>query len=46
MLRENVMNCFAPNPLTPKYHMKFCEQIKLGVAPSLLDTWSFHMFFL
>ena len=47
MLRQKFMNCFAPNPLSPKYHMKFfCEQIKLRVAPSLIDSWNFHMFFL
>ena len=47
LLRENVMNCFAPNSLPPKYHMEFfCEQIKLQVAPSLLDPWNFPIFFL
>ena len=47
MLREIFMNCFAPNPLPPKHHMKFfCEQIKLRVPPCLIDPWNFHMFFL
>ena len=47
MLRENVMNCFAPNPLPPQQHIKFfCEQIELRVAPCLIDPWNFHMSFL
>ena len=47
ILREIVMNCFAPNSLLPKHHMKFfCEQIKLRVAPCLIDPWNFHMLFL
>ena len=42
MLRENVMNCFAPNPLPLKHHMKFsCEQIELRVVPCLIDSWNF-----
>ena len=37
MLRENVMDCFAPIPLPPKHHMKFfCEQIESQVAQSLM----------
>ena len=40
------MNCFAPNPFTPKLDMKFfCKQITSG-APCLSDPWNFHMFFL
>ena len=47
MLRENVMNCIAPNPLPLKHPMKFfCEQIELRVAPCLIDPWNFHMSFL
>ena len=43
---ENVMNCFALNPFLPKYHMKFFrEQIELRMAPCLIDTWNFQMFF-
>ena len=46
ILRENGMNCFAPNPFTPKLDMKFfCKQITSG-APCLSDPWNFHMFFL
>ena len=41
------MNCFALNPLPPKYHVKFFrEQIELRVAPCLIDPWNFQMFFL
>ena len=48
MLRENVMNCFAPNaPPPPKHHMKFfCRQNEFRIAPCLTDLWDFHMFFL
>ena len=47
MLRENVMNCFAPNLLPPKHHMKFfCRQNEFSMAPCLTDLWNFHMFFL
>ena len=47
MLWENVMNCFASNPLPPKHQMKFfCEQMKLRVAHCLSDPWNFRMVFL
>ena len=40
------MNCFALNLFLPKYHMKFFrEQIELRMAPCLIDTWNFQMFF-